>query len=73
MTRKAEQRRTAAEERLADKQQSIEEIESQLADEVARLDAAWQAKGAQIDTLAVPLEKGDVTVDEVAVVWLPVG
>jgi hypothetical protein len=73
MTRKAQQRRAGAEARLTDKVQDLADLEDGLAVELAELDAAWAAKAAQVETVTVALEKGDITVDEVAVLWLPVG
>jgi len=73
MTRKAQQRRTGAEARLAGKLEDLEELEDDLAEELAEIDAAWAAKAAEIETARFTASKSRITVDEVAVVWLPVG
>jgi hypothetical protein len=72
MTKKAQQRRAGAEARLTDKVDDLERLEDDLAEELAQIKADWDAKAGEIEALAVPLEKGDVAVDEVAVVWIPV-
>jgi hypothetical protein len=72
MTRKAQQRRAGAEARLTGKLEDLEELEDDLAEELADIRTAWAAKAAEIDELEIPLEKSDIVVDEVAVVWVPV-
>jgi len=49
------------------------ELERDLAEELAGIEADWAANAEEIEELDIPLEKGDVTIDEVAVVWMPVG
>ncbi|HSQ37414.1 MAG TPA: DUF87 domain-containing protein [Acidimicrobiia bacterium] len=72
MTKKAQQRRAGAEARLTGKVEDLEELEDDLAEELTDIKAEWDAKAAEIEALDIPLEKGDVAVDEVAVVWIPV-
>ncbi len=73
MTRKAQQRRESAEARWTGKVEDLEALKDDLAAELAGIDAAWDAKAAEVEAIEIPLEKSDITVDEVAVVWLPVG
>ena len=73
MTRKAEQRRAGAEARLTGKVEDLEALEDDLGNELMDIDAAWSAKAAAVETIEIALAKSDVTVDELAVVWLPVG
>ena len=72
MTRKAEQRRAGAEARLTGKVEDLESLEDDLGSELTDIDAAWSAKAAAVETIEIALAKSDVTVDELAVVWLPV-
>jgi hypothetical protein len=72
-TRKAQQRRAGAEARLADTVEDLAELEQDLAEELAGIEADWAAKAEEIEELDIPLEKSDITVDEVAVIWIPVG
>ena len=73
LTRKAEQRRAGAEARLTGKVEDLEALEDDLGNELTDIDAAWSAKAAAVETIEIALAKSDVTVDELAVVWLPVG
>ena len=73
MTRKAQQRRVGAAARLTDKAEDLEALERDLAEELAGIQADWAAKAEEVEELDIPLEKGDITIDEVAVVWIPVG
>ena len=67
------QRLDAANEKLATLQQDAADLEAQLADDIAEIDQAWDAKAATIDTVPVTLEKSDVDVTSIALLWLPVG
>jgi hypothetical protein len=49
------------------------DLEAEIAADVAALDAEWAAKAAAIETLAVPLEKTDVTLVDLRLLWVPVG
>ena len=40
---------------------------------MADLDAEWMAKAERIETLPVPLEKTDVRVADLRLVWVPIG
>ena len=71
--RKARDRRERAETDLTGKVGKLEDLEGDLADELAEIDSAWEAKAAEVETIKIALSKANVTVDEVAVVWLPVG
>jgi hypothetical protein len=71
--RRARDRRERAEADLTGKIQKLDDLEADLADELAQIDAAWEARAAQVETIEIALSKANVTVDEVAVVWLPVG
>jgi len=71
MTRKAQQRRAGAEARLTGKLEDLEELEEDLAEELADIKATWTARAEEIEEMEIPLEKGDILVEEVAVVWVP--
>ena len=42
-----------------------------LADEVAAIVDDWTAKGGQIEELEIPLEKSDVKLADLRLVWVP--
>jgi hypothetical protein len=67
------QRRDAAADKVATLEQDAADLEAQLADEIAAIDQAWDDKAAAVDTVPITLEKGDVDVTSIALLWLPVG
>jgi Helicase HerA, central domain len=68
----AKARVDAAADRVTDKQTALARLEEDLADELLELAAEWDEKAANIETVEIPLEKTDVLVSDLAVVWLPV-
>ncbi len=71
-TRRTEQRMKTAEAKLADKIADVESLEEEVVDEIAEINDAWEEKAAEIEPFDVGLEKTDVHIDELAVVWIPV-
>jgi hypothetical protein len=67
------QKLDAATDKLTTLQQDAADLEAQLADEIAGIDQAWDEKAAAVDTVPVRLEKTDVDVTSLALLWLPVG
>jgi hypothetical protein len=51
----------------------VADLEAEIAADVAALDAEWAAKAATIETLRVPLEKTDVALVDLRLLWVPVG
>ncbi len=60
-----------AEDRLLAKNDELRELESKLHDELFDIDAKWDEIGRTITTVQVPLEKTDIRVVELAIVWVP--
>jgi hypothetical protein len=56
--------------RASRKQQELEELEQQILDEVAEIDARWREAAEGIDTLEVGLEAADVKAVHTALVWV---
>ncbi len=73
MTRRTEERLRSAAERQTDQEAEIHDLEDELADELARIVDEWDAKTERIETVKIGLEKNDIAVDEVALLWVPVG
>ena len=67
--RAAERRRTAV-ERVRREADELVELEQELLDEVADIDAKWQQKAADIETISIRPEAADVRVTELALVWV---
>ena len=71
-TRTSNQRIQSATNRVEEKTEELEDLENELADELLALDLEWEEKGQAIEKLEIGLEKTDITVDELALVWVPV-
>jgi hypothetical protein len=60
-----------AEDRLNAKVDELTALESQLHDELFAIDSKWDEVGRSIVKVQIPLEKTDIRVVELAVVWVP--
>lgn len=63
----------SARNRVEERQQALVDLEADLAEELTAIDDEWTAKAAEIETVDVPLEKGDITVTALSLVWVPSG
>ncbi len=61
----------AQENKIQQLHDQLEDLEQQVADDVQEIDTKWDAVAADIGTLSVPLERSDVNVTQLALVWLP--
>jgi hypothetical protein len=52
---------------------AVGQLEAELAQEVAELDATWMAKAGNVTTRSIALAKSNVTVADLRLVWIPVG
>ena len=71
-TAAAGDRLDAAENKLEGLHRQLEELEAELAQEVTDIDAKWMGTAKTISTLQVGLERTDVKVTQLALVWIPV-
>ena len=71
-TAAAGDRLDAAENKIQQLEDQRDDLEAQAADDVRTIDEKWTAVGQEITTLSVPLERSDVGVTQLALVWLPV-
>ena len=62
---------TSAENRVADKLAAIEELDGEVIAEIEDIDLEWDDKMEAIEQVEISLEKSDVTVDDLQVVWIP--
>jgi hypothetical protein len=69
--RKALQRLETSERKLAAEMRELVEMEDELGEDILEIDAAWREKAEDVEVMDVGLEKTDVTVDEVALIWIP--
>ena len=72
MSSRTSQRLETAKERVEDETEELGELEEELADELIAIDDRWREAAQAIEAFAVPLEKNDIGVDEIALVWIPV-
>ena len=67
----AEERLKTAENRLSDKADELDELETELTDSLWEIQSDWDDKAKEIETIEVPLEKTDISIDEFALIWIP--
>lgn len=67
----ASERVRTAENRLDEKVDQLEDLEQELADTVEDIVEDWNDKAANITTFEVGLEKADISVDDLTLVWIP--
>lgn len=73
MTKASQERLRTARNRLESGQADLAELEEDLTLQLQALADEWDEKAAAIETLEIPLEKSDIRVEELALVWLPTG
>jgi hypothetical protein len=61
-----------ARNRVAEKIEDLDELELELAEALMEIDDEWSEKADSIEPFEVPLEKTDITVTDLMVVWVPV-
>jgi peptidoglycan hydrolase CwlO-like protein len=62
----------AAENKLENLHRQLEDLEAELTQEVTDIDAKWMSTAKNVTTLSVSLERTDVKVTQLALVWIPV-
>lgn len=67
----AEERLETAENRLADKVDELEALETELTDSLWEIQSEWDDKAKNIETIEVPLEKTDISIDDFSLIWIP--
>jgi hypothetical protein len=71
MTKAANERLSTANNRLGEDQRELADIESELADKLRGIADGWDARALKIETVEIPLEKTDIGVSQLVLVWLP--
>ena len=67
------QRVRTIENRIEEKNLALEDLEDDLREAIAEIDEEWNEKAAAIEPMPISLERSDITVDEVSLLWLPIG
>jgi len=70
--RSAARRRDSAAAKVDDISADLAAVQQELDDDVAAITARWQEKAAAIEPVELGLESDDVTVEQLAVIWVPV-
>lgn len=71
MRGQAGERLETAKNRLEGQHEELADLEQELTDKLTAIQEEYDAKAAKIESLSIELEKTDITVDEIAVVWIP--
>ncbi len=72
MAAKAEERLKTAENRYEDLLEDRDELESNVADDLMAIQDEWSDKVSDIQAMTIGLEKADITIDDLTLVWIPV-
>ncbi len=70
-SKSTEARLHTAQNRVAEKIDELDELETELQDAVIEIDDEWTEKAENIEPSDIPLEKTDITIDDFLLVWLP--
>lgn len=69
--RSKEQRLRTAEGKIGDIADEMIELDQELRDELEEINDKWEDAAAEIETIEVGLEKSDILVEDVALIWIP--
>ena len=67
----AEERLRTAENRLEENADKLEALETELTDSLWEIQSDWDDKAKEVETVEVPLEKTDISIDDFVLVWIP--
>jgi hypothetical protein len=70
-TMRTTERRRTAEARLLQSTADLEQLEQEILDELAEIDAEWSAKAQEVESVPIRLEATDLRVTQLALVWVP--
>lgn len=68
----ADARVQAARNRAVEKAEALAGLEADMAEELAAIADEWDAKALAVEAVEIPLERSDVRVRELTLVWVPV-
>ena len=70
-TRRTQERLRSAQDKVSAKIELLDDLEDDLADDFHEITAKWDAAAAEITTVEIGLEKSDIHVEELALLWIP--
>ena len=71
-TRRTQERLDTAQGKAEDVAEQLRELEEELQEELTGIQEKWDAVAEQVEEKRVPLEQGDVAIEEVVLLWVPV-
>ncbi|NNE74902.1 MAG: hypothetical protein HKN26_14655, partial [Acidimicrobiales bacterium] len=71
-TANAKERLETAENRLDEKTDELEGLEEELAETLLDINQKWDEIAENIEPFEVRLEKTDISIDQLALLWVPV-
>ena len=71
MTKRTQERLRTSAEKVADKEDEIDELEDQLAEDLARIESEADDLADTTEPIRIGLEKTDISVSEMALLWIP--
>jgi hypothetical protein len=71
-TRKTQERLASAQDKVSAKLGSLDDLEDDLADESGEITEKWTTVASEIETVEIGLEKTDIHVEELSLLWIPV-
>jgi hypothetical protein len=69
--RRSQERLRTAAEKAEDQEETIAELEASLQEEIDEIWARWKAAATELDAFEVPLERSDVSLDDLVLFWAP--
>jgi hypothetical protein len=72
-TAKATAKAVTAQAKYQERVAELDELEQDLAEEISAITSSYQELATEIETLEIPLEKTDIRVVDVKLVWVPIG
>lgn len=72
-TMRSRERLRTAEEKMAEKEIELQQLEDRLMQDITKISNNWKSAAVQIEEVKISLDKTDVDVDEVSVLWIPIG
>ena len=72
VTRQTQERLRTAEEKMTDKTLQLDDLEDELEEDVNTIMADWEDASSDVETVEIGLEKTDISVDEISLVWFRV-
>lgn len=72
-TRRTQERLRSVEDKINEKQDDIDDLEDELAGQLIAISDKWTEAAAQVEKREIGLERTDISIEEIALVWVPTG